>query len=76
MRFCVTIDVYFVQDLGCQILALRRLYIAWVEFPRLTKIDRFKHNDGDRKSKLLSLLLRYKQYKKGMRNTPGNKHLI
>ncbi len=58
IRFCVTTDVYFVQDLGPQILAWRRLYTAWAEFPRPNKIDRFVHNDGDRKSELLSLSLR------------------
>jgi len=59
LRFCVTTDVYFVQDLGRQILAWRRLYTAWVEFPYPTRIDRFIQNDGDRKSELLSLSLQY-----------------
>ncbi len=35
------------------------LNTAWVEFPRPNKIDSFVHNDGDRKSELLSLSLRY-----------------
>jgi len=61
LRFCVTTDVYFVQDLGRQILAWCRLYTAWVEFTRPNKIDCFIHNDGDRKSKLLSLSLRQKE---------------
>jgi len=50
--------VYFVQDLECQILAWHRLYTAWVNFPSPNKIDRFVHNDGDRKCELLSLSLR------------------
>jgi len=59
LRFCVTTDVYFVQDLGRQILAWHCLYTTWVEFPCPNKIDCFVHNDGDRTSKLLSLSLRY-----------------
>jgi hypothetical protein len=39
LRFCVTTDVYFVLDLGRQILAWCHLYTAWVEFPHLNKID-------------------------------------
>jgi len=30
-----------------------------VEFPRSDKIDRFVHNDGDRKTEFLSLSLQY-----------------
>jgi len=58
LRFYVTTAVYFVLDPGRHILAWRRLYTSWVEFPRPNKIDRFVHNDRDRKSELLSLSLR------------------
>jgi len=56
--FCVTTDVYLVQDLWHQILAWHCLYTALVEFPRLSKIDRFAHTERDRKTEFLSLSLR------------------
>jgi len=59
LQFCVTTDVYFVQYLGCQIFAGRRLYTAWVEFPCPNKVDHYIHNYGDRKSEWLSLSLLY-----------------
>jgi len=40
-------------------LAWHLFNTAWVKFPCPNKIDRFVHNDGDIKSKLLSLSLRY-----------------
>jgi len=38
-------------------LAWRRFTHSLVEFPRPNKIDRFVHNDGGRKTELLSLSL-------------------
>jgi len=40
-------------------LAWRLLITALVKFPRTDKIDRFVHNDRDRKTELLNLSLRY-----------------
>ncbi len=47
--FCVTTDVYFPRDLTPE-LAWHRFTQSLVKFPRPNKIDRFVHNDGDRKS--------------------------
>ncbi len=57
--FCVTTDVYFVQDLWGQILAWHCLYTAWVEFPHMKKIDGLYIHEGDRKTKWLSISIQY-----------------
>ncbi len=54
MQFCVTADGYLILDLWHWILAWRRLYIASVEFPCPNNINRFVHNDGNRKTESLS----------------------
>jgi len=42
-------------------LAWRPFNTALVKFPHPVKIDRFVHNDGDRKTELLSLSLQYRE---------------
>jgi len=45
LQFCVTTDVYLVLKIWSQVGSLASL----VEFPRPNKIDRFVHNDGDKR---------------------------
>ncbi len=59
MVFCVTTDLYLFSTSEANSGCLESVYTVLVEFPCPNKIDCFVHNDGDRKSKLLSLSLLY-----------------
>ncbi len=54
LLFCVTTDINFIKDLRRKILASCHFYTASFEFPHPLYI-----HDGDRKTKRLSLSLRY-----------------
>jgi len=62
LRFCVTTGVYLVLKIWSQVGSLASVYTASVEFPRPSKIERFVHNEEDRKTELLSLSLRYQDW--------------